>query len=333
MNILIITTSFVWVIVMAIFIAVFNTTPIKIAAVSVIAINIVSTIYHILRDNCKKSLELRIYTDNLIVLILIILFPKQLFYGYAIQILFSVIITQLYLRRRIIIYDILLYLSVAEMIIYIPLSSFNLFPQLICNTMLMLLLILVIIVIKNKLLLDPEKKYKKILLDTNNIIKHEIIECITPMMYYIRELDVPNKEKMERLINKLKYIAQNNNNSNFGYLITIIKTTMSFVHKQEVSINFVDQTTKNVEIDSYTLLLILYVLFDSSISNSATNIIVKFDNRKIEVIDNGSGFDIKSEVFNRSKLKIALELLDLHDIPVILSSVMGTGTIVTMSIG
>jgi hypothetical protein len=195
----------------------------------------------------------------------------------------------------------------------------------------MLLLIIVLAVIKKKLLLNPEKRYKKILLDTNNLIKHEIIGCITPMLYYIRTLDEETKEKMERLINKLSYIAQNNTN-NFGHLISIAKSTLYYTYKHPVNINLVDQTTKILEIDSYTLLLVLYVLFDSSVSNSASEIIVKFNNKNIDIIDNGEGFDIKSKSFLDSKLKIALELLELHDILVTFSSVIGAGTMISLSI-
>lgn len=303
----------------------------KIIALSIIVINIGTTIYHFLRGSNNKSLELRIYTDNIVALLLIAMFPLQLFYGASIQILFSVIVTHLYLKKRAVIYDVLLFLSVTEIIIYFPLSSFKIYPQLIYNATSMLLLITVILIIKKKLVLSPEARYKKILLDTNSLIRHEIIQCITPMSYYVRGLDDDSKEIMERLINRLHCLAKNHN-SNFGYLISLIKTTLSFSYKQKVNINLVDQTNKELEIDSYTLLLALYVVFESSISNQATDIIVKFDNKKIEIIDNGTGFDIKSKTFTDSKLQTALELLQLHDIPLVVSSVVGSGTIITLLI-
>jgi hypothetical protein len=331
MNFLFVMTSFIWTVAMSILMVLTDISSTKIMAFSIIARNVISTVCHFIIDNNKKSLELRVYTDNLIILLLIIKFPHELFYGYPVQILFSIIITHLYMRKRTRIYDILLFLSITELFIYVPICSFTFPFQLMCNTLSMLLLISVLAIIKKKLLLDPEKRYKKVLLDTNNLIKHEIIECITPMMYYIRNLDEENKEKMEQLINKLKYIAQNNTN-NFGYLITIIKSTLSYTYKHGININLADQTTKILKIDSYTLLLVLYVIFDSLGSNSATEIVIKLNNKKIEIIGNGEGFNTKSKNFLNSKLKTAIELIELHDIPITFSSVVGTGTIITLFI-
>ncbi|MDD5650693.1 MAG: hypothetical protein PHF86_09830 [Candidatus Nanoarchaeia archaeon] len=150
------------------------------------------------------------------------------------------------------------------------------------------------------------------------------------MSYYIRNLDEQNKERMQVLIEKLTCIAQNNT-SNFGHLIALIRSTISYTMQKNVTISYVDQTTKTLDIDSYTLLLVLYVIFESSISNMATEIIVKFNNKTIEIVDNSKGFDTKCKEFANSKLKSAIDLLELFDIPVIFSSIPDSGTIITMS--
>jgi hypothetical protein len=180
-------------------------------------------------------------------------------------------------------------------------------------------------------MLDPEKKYKKIILDTSTIINHQIIECISPMLYYINDLDEDKKEKMERLLTKLRYIAQNRSN-NFSQIISMVKGTLLNVTDHVINVSLVDQTTRIIDVDSYTLLLVIYTLFSSSISNRATDIIVKFSNKKIEIIDNGVGLDVRSKKFKGTNMKIALGLLELRDIPVKVSSVAGAGTTVTLFI-
>jgi hypothetical protein len=303
----------------------------KIILFSIIGINILTTVYHLYIENSKKSLELRIYTDNIIMLLLIFCYPEKLFYGYFIQILLSIFVTHLYLRDKIRIYKILMFLIVSEIIIYLPLCSLKFSTPFILNTLSMSLLFSFLYITKNKFLLSPEKKYKKIILDTNNLVRHQIIECITPMLYYVRNLDNPTKEKMEILITRLRYLAQDNS-VNFGNMISIIKTTLITTSKHKFNITLVDQTNKPIDIDSYTLLIILYVIFESSVSNSATEITVKFSNGKIIITDNGLGFDTKLKSFINSKLQIAIELLELYDIPVNFSTTQGVGTTISLTL-
>lgn len=331
-NFLIVSISILWAASMGLFISFYDSTHIKIIASITILLNVSSTIFCLINDNKKKSLEFRIYVDNLSVFFLVLMFPIQLFYGYPIQVLFSIIIVYCYLRKRTRIYDVLLYISIAETILYLILAHNNI-TQVACNSLSMLLLIGVMYLIKQQLKLDPSTRFKKVLLETNSIIKHQIIDCITPMSYYIRSLDDDNKERMQRLIDRLQYIAQSNlSNYNFGQLITLIRSTLTFTSKKNVTITYVDQTTKTLDIDSYTLLLILYVIFESSVSNMSTEIIVKFNNNAIEIVDNGIGYDIKSKEFELSQLKTAIDLVTLFDISVIFSSVKNSGTIITMSV-
>lgn len=299
---------------------------------SIIGINILTTIYHLYLENSKKSLELRIYTDNIIMLLLIVCYPEKLFFGYFIQVLLSIFVTHLYLKDKVKIYKALMFLIISEVVIYLPLCSLKFSSNFILNTLCMLLLIIFLFVTKNKFLLSPEKKYKKIIIDTNNLVRHQIIECITPMLYYIRDLDNQTKEKMEILITRLKYLAQDNF-INFEHMISIIKTTLITTSNYKVNITLVDQTNKPIGIDSYTLLIILYVIFESSVANSATEITVKFNNDKIVILDNGLGYDIKLKSFINSKLKVAIELLELYDIPVNFSTTQGVGTAVTLTLG
>lgn len=331
MNYLILFSSFSWIIAMSILLCFNSSSTTVIVSYFVIAINIVTSIYHIKTEDIRRSLELRIYSDNLIVLILISQFPKDLFFGYTIQILFSIFITHLYLRNKVRMYNILMFLILTEIVLYLPLCSLKMSYQFIYNTTSMLLLFLVLFIVKKKIMLDPEKKYKKIILDTNTIINHQIIECISPMFYYIRDLDEDKKEKMERLITRLKYIAQNRSN-NFAQIISMVKGTLLNVTDYTINVTLVDQTTRIIDLDSYTLLLVIYTLFNHSISSMATDIIVKFSNRKIEIIDNGVGLDVKSKKFESTNMKIALGLLELRDIPVKVSSVAGAGTTVTLFI-
>jgi len=328
-NILIVSISILWACVMCAFITSYDCMYIRIIASLTILLNLSSTIFCLQNDNKKQSLEIRIYVDNLSVLFLVIMFPKLLFYGYPIQVLFSVLITYCYLRKRTRVYDVLIYLSIAETVLYCILALD--YPVLLlCNSVSMVLLISILFLLRQRLKLDPGTKFKRILLETNKILKHEIIQCITPMSYYIRNLDEQNKERMQVLIEKLTCIAQNNT-SNFGHLITLIRSTISYTMQKNVTISYVDQTTKTLDIDSYTLLLVLYVIFESSISNMATEIIVKFNNKTIEIVDNSKGFDTKCKEFANSKLKSAIDLLELFDIPVIFSSIPDSGTIITMS--
>jgi len=302
-----------------------------IIAYFVIATSIATSIYHLKTEDIRRSLELRIYSDNIIVLFLISQFPEDLFFGYTIQILFSILITHLYLKNKIKMYNILMFLILTEITLYFPLCSLNISCKFVYNTLSMLLLFSVLIAVKRKLMLDPEKKYKKIIMDTNVIINHQIIECISPMLYYIRDLDEDRKEKMERLITKLKYIAQNRSN-NFAQIISMVKGTLLNVTHHTFNVTLVDQTTRIIDLDSYTLLLVIYTLFNSSVSSSATDIIVKFSNKQIEIIDNGHGFDVKSKKFENTNLKIALGLLELRDIPVKVSSIIGAGTTIILFI-
>lgn len=325
MNILILTTSLGWTTAMSILFYFTDSVPTKLVAFSIIGINVLTAIYHLIVENHKKSLELRIYTDNLMVLLLIFRFPEDLFYGYSIQIILSMIIIHLYLRNKARVYKILTFLILTELIIYFPLCSFKSFYPILYNTLSMLLLLTVLVVIKNKLLLDPEDKYKEIVTGTNNIVKHQIIDCITPMSYYIRDLGDNKKEKMERLITKLRYIAQNNTN-NFGYIVSILKATLHSISKQSFNITLIDQTTKIIERDSYTLLLVMYVICNAALANSASEITIKFTNNGIEIKDNSKGFDIKSESFKSSKIKTALDLLRLHDFEVKVTSVINICT-------
>jgi hypothetical protein len=331
MNTLILSTSFVWTVAMSILLYLSESTPTKVIAFTIIGINVLTTAYHLITDNGKKSIELRVYADNIIVLLLIARFPKDFFYGYSIQILLSMFIAHLYLKNKTRVYKILILLIVTEMAIYFPLCSLKPSCQLLYNSLSMLLLLSVMIVIKNKLLLSPEKKYGKIISGTNNIIRHQIIECITPMYYYIRDLDESKKDKMERLITKLKYIAQNNTN-NFGYIVSILKSTLHTLSKQKFNITLIDQTTKIIEIDSYTLLLVMYVICDTAINNQASEIAIKFTNKEIEINDNGSGFNIDSSNFKKSSLKTAIDLLQLYDFDVKYHSVIGAGTTIKILI-
>jgi len=309
-----------------------NPITIQIILFSIIVINILTTIYHIIIENSKKSLELRIYTDNIIMLLLIICYPEKLFFGYFIQILLSILVTHLYLKDKVRIYKALMFLIISEVIIYLPLCSLKFSSNFILNTLCMLLLVIFLLITKNKFLLSPEKKYKKIIIDTNNLVRHQIIECITPMLYYIRDLDNQTKEKMEILITRLRYLAQDNS-INFGHMISIIKTTLVTTSKHKFNITLVDQTNKPIDIDSYTLLIILYVIFESSVANSATEITVKFNNSKVVITDNGIGFDTKLKSFINSKLQVAIGLLELYDIPVNFSTTQGVGTTLTLTLG
>lgn len=331
MNVLILSTSLGWTIAMSILLFFTNSIVTKTIAFSIIGINVLTTAYHLIFENNKKSLELRIYADNLIVLLLISRFPHEFFFGYSIQVSLSIIIAHLYLKNKARIYKLLILLIITEIAIYLPLCSLKFSYHFIYNTLSMLLTLSVLLIIKNKLLLDPENKYKKIINETNSLINHQIIECITPMPYYIRDLDSPQKERMERLINKLKYIAQNSTN-NFGSIISIIRSTLHSLSNQNFNINLVDQTTKVIEFNSYTLLIIMYVIIESSVSNSASEIIVKFNNKEIEVTDNGRGYDTQNKYFEETNLKKAINLLSLYDFPVKVNSIVGTGTTIKILI-
>jgi hypothetical protein len=331
MNALICYSPFFCVAAMSILLCFSNSITTKIILFSIIGINILTTIYHLYLDNSKKSLELRIYTDNIIILLLIVCYPEKLFFGYFIQVLLSILVTHLYLKDKVRIYKALMFLIFSEVIIYLPLCSLKFSCNFVFNTLCMLLLIIFLLVTKNKFLLSPEKKYKKIILDTNNLVRHQIIECITPMLYYVRDLDNQTKEKMEILVTRLRYLAQDNS-INFGHMISIIKTTLITVSKHKFNITLVDQTNKPIDMDSYTLLVILYVIFESSVANSSTEIVVKFNNNKITITDNGIGFDTKLKSFLNSKLHIAIELLELYDIPVNFSTTQGVGTTITLTL-
>ena len=325
MNILILSTSLGWTIAMSLLLLFNDSVLTKIIAYSIIAINALTTAYHLIIENNKKSLELRIYADNLIVFLLIARFPHEFFYGFSIQISLSIFIAHLYLKNKARVYKILILLIVTEIVVYLPLCSLKLSCSFIYNTISMLLILSVLLIVKSRLLLCPEDRYKKIIMGANNIIRHEIIECITPMSYYIRDLDNNQKEKMNRLINKLSYIAQNTTN-NFGYIISLIKATIHNISNQNFNISLVDQTTKIIEFDSYILLIIMYVIVDNSVSNRASEIIIKFNNKEIEVTDNGLGYDLNSKQFENSILRKAIDLIKLYDFSVKITSVINAGT-------
>lgn len=325
MNILILSTSLGWTIAMSLLLLFNNSLLTKIVAYTIITINVLTTVYHLVAENHKKSLELRIYADNLIVLLLIVRFPHDFFYGFSIQISLSIIIAHLYLKNKARVYKILILLIITEIAVYLPICSLKVSCNFIYNTVSMLLILSVLLVVKNRLLLCPEDKYKKIIMGANNIIRHEIIECISPMQYYIRDLDEDKKEKMTRLINKLNYVAQNTTN-NFGYIISLIKSTLHNISNKDFNISLVDQTTKIIEFDSYILLIIMYVIVDCSIYNQASEIVVKFNNKEIEVTDNGYGHDLNSKQFEDSILKKAIDLIKLYDFSVKVTSVINAGT-------
>jgi hypothetical protein len=73
-------------------------------------------------------------------------------------------------------------------------------------------------------------------------------------------------------------------------------------------------------------------MLESSLDNSATEIIVTFNDKKIEIKDNGRGFDIKSKSFSNNKLKTAIDLLDLYEISSKTHSSVGSGTVITLSL-
>jgi len=331
MNFIIVSSSLCWIVAMSIILTHTISLPVKIMCFFAMTINIIISIGHLHTNNIKRTLELRTYTDNILMLLLVIFFPKICFYGFLIQVLLGIIVNYFYLNK-IRIYRTLIFLIVAELCIYISISSFKFSMEVVFNTSCIVLLLSVLWIIRNKLLVSPELKFKRIVDNTNFILRREIIETVSPMSYYIRDLNDMNKSRMESLISKLINIAQNKTN-NFGHLITIIRASICYNTQTPVNITLIEQATKTINIDPYALILIMYVLFDSSVINSATEITVKYNKDEIDIIDNGQGFDLNAkENFSRTSLKTAIDLLELYNIPVKFSSAIGAGTHITLKL-
>ncbi|MDD5649413.1 MAG: hypothetical protein PHF86_03200 [Candidatus Nanoarchaeia archaeon] len=318
MNNLIIGSSITWIVGMCFLLKSIDTPIVKLFSFIIIIINLCSSIYYLKTNSFKKTLELRSYTDNIAVILLTIMFPS-FFYGYHIQLLLSVIVNYFYLKSKHHIYKILIFLTLIETICYFVITYMQkMMFEVVFNCLTTLFLAFVLFIIKDKLLINSEIKYKKIIDNVNEIFKHQITNTITPMYYYIDKLNEPNRTKMICLVDKLKNIAQSKN-TNFGKIITLVKSSILYTSGKNINITLVDQVNKNIDVDSFYLLLIIYVLFDCSINSNSTEIIVKFNNTKIDIIDNGI---IHKKCFYFESAK---ELLDLLNIPSkILSSHNGT---------
>jgi hypothetical protein len=332
MNLIIIGSSFIWVVAMSLILYTNELLPPeKLTAVTGILINVIAIMFSISINSKKKALEFKILSDNITVFLLVSIVPQDLFYGYQIQLLLSILICHFYVKDKNRVYDILMVLASCEMFVYIPLNGSFLCSSVYFNTISMLLIISVLFVLRNKLLMDPNKKYKTMIIETGNIIKNEIIDCITPMTYHIKNLDENSKLKMEQLIDKLKYISQTHC-SNISYLMLVVKNAiLNHSTNKDIKISFEDYTTKDVNMDFYTLFLLLYVIFDTSISNSSSNISVKFRDKRIVIVDDGAGYDTKSKTFSQSKLKSTVNLLKLFDVSVVFASTVGSGTSISIA--
>lgn len=324
MNMFIISSSLCWIIAMSIIISHMSLLYVKILGTVIILTNIVSVIFYMIRSNNKKMLEFRIYSDNIMVMFLILMFPMYCFYGHFIQILLSIFINHFYLKSKNYIYKILLFLMVTETCIYLSMNKFEMNPQVICNTISSSLLIVFLILLKNKILLNPDIRFKKVVEKTNAIFRHELIETIMPINYYTKDLK-DNKQKIDGIVLKLINLTKSKS-FNLGQIITLIRASICVTYNLPVNIIFIEKIHRRpIMLDSYILVLIMYSIIDAIIHNQATEITIEHNYNGILIMDNGVGFDVKSKCFTKSKLKMAIDLLELYDMRATCRSTLEVG--------
>jgi hypothetical protein len=288
-------------------------------------------VYYAYIRNNRKILELRICTDNLFMLILIASFPKEFFLGFQIQVLLSIITNYFYLKNKVLIHKILLCLTITEAFAFYAFCSFKPTLEVLYNTACCSLLLAVLFIVKNKLLLSPEDRLKKIIDSSSSLLKQEIIEIITPMTYYIQNLENTKKLKMQALITKLQNITQNKT-SNFAQIISLIRPSLTHnLQQNPINITLIEQENEIIDLDPFLLLLTLYAFFDNSVMNSATEITVSHKKKKIEITDNGCGYDtVSHKYFLKNSLKTAIDLLELYNITVKFTITTGIGSRITL---
>lgn len=318
MNRLIIGSSLCWLFVFAAMFKTLDDPILKAVALIIILANIIASIFYFKVNDIQKNLELRIYTDHLCVILTIMIFPIC-FFGFYLQVLLSLMVNHFYLKNKICIYKFLIFTTVFEIILCCVACSLKITQEVICNAVALVALAFIIFVIKNKLV-NSENKYKQIVDNVQKLFKCQVIDAITPMYYYIHNLDEFNKARMTSLINRLKNIAQESD-SNFGKMITLVRSSL-FSTDKPVNITFINDSIEEIKMDSFALLLSLYVIFDCSVASNASEITVKFDSKQIIITDNGEGFEKRA----KPQLSIACELFELFDISIKISSVFGTGT-------
>jgi hypothetical protein len=209
-------------------------------------------------------------------------------------------------------------------------NKFEINPQVICNTISSILLIVFLILLKNKILLSPDIHFKNIVEKTNAIFRQEIIETISPITYYTRNLK-ENKQNIDGIVLKLINLTKSKS-FNLGQIITLIRASMHLTFNLPINIVFLEKLNrKSIMLDSYVLVLIMYSIIDGIVHNQATEITIEHNSNGLLIMDNGVGFDVKSKSFIKSNLKIAIDLLELYNLRVCLStSSVGNNIIIEM---
>lgn len=306
-----------------------NTSSLSIQIISIFLIffNVYNFSFYFFTNNHRRYIEYRIYSDNIMSLFLAFYYPKYCFYGYIVQAFLGLLMNFFYLNSKKTICNVLIVLIAVETFFFVLYNNEQHIQQNICNCITTILFFIFYITLKNKILLCPENRFKNVVEKTNILYRKELIESISPLNYYTQNLNEERKNKVKKILSRLLNLS-NNNIINIGQAITLIKSSLSLTYTTVSNITFIQKKNKKeIKIDSYTLVLILYTIIDGLLQNKATEITIEHNNKSIVFIDNAIGIDINLEAFKKSKLKLALDLLELYNIPVVFSSTFGSGNI------